>query len=342
MSNEHATGRVVVRRGPWRVREWRSMADVFVSYTRDDEPKARQLANTLTAHGWDVWWDRHIPLGHDFSEVIQHQLEQAACVVVLWSRASITSEYVRDEATVAKERAALVPALIDDVRPPLGFRQRQVANLARWSGDIRDPDYLSLIDAIARLVPRPVDAPGRAEHPPPPVAPERPDKSPYAKGPLARVGAAIRQLSARSTLLLSAAAIVLTLAVAWWSPLDRWYGTPPHTYRQLDVTVKLGDWMNVRALYGTAAFYRAVEPKIVTGQFFSREEMWSSPPQTPNVVVLNERFWRQELDSDPSILRRGLVLNTFGYSVRGVVSLPRRWDSIDILFPHKASNAPVF
>ena len=141
---------------------------------------------------------------------------------------------------------------------------------------------------------------------------------------------------------MSAAAIVLALAVAWWSPLDRWYGTPPDSYRQLDVTVKLGDWMNVRALYGTAAFYRAVDPKIVTGQFFSQEEMWSSPSQTPNVVVLNERFWRQELDSDPSILKRGLVLKSFGYDIRGVVSLPRRWDDVDILFPHKASHAPVF
>ena len=280
------------------------MADVFVSYARDDEPKARQLAKTLTAHGWDVWWDRRITPGHDFSEVIQHQLEHAACVVVLWSRASIASEYVRDEATVAKERAALVPALIDDVRPPLGFRQRQVVNLAGWSGDVRDPEYLSLIDAIERLVPRPVNAGGGAENPPPPAAPERPGKSPYAKGPLARVVAAIGQLSARSTLLLSAAAIVVTLAAAWWG-LDRLSSTPRHTYRQLDVTVKLGDWMHVRALYGTAAFYRAVDPKIVTGQFFSQEEMWSSPPGTPNVVVLNERFWRQELNSDLSILRRG-------------------------------------
>jgi hypothetical protein len=316
------------------------MADVFVSYTRDDELQARQLAETLTAHGWDVWWDRRIPPGHDFSEVIQHQLDHAACVVVLWSRASIASEYVRDEATVAKERGALVPALIDDVRPPLGFRQRQVANLAGWSGDVRDREYLSLIDAIARLAPRPVIA-GERVGKPPPVAPEPPDKSPYAKRPLGRVVAAIRQLSSKRTLMLSAAAIVVTLAVALWSA-DRLSSTPRHTYRQIDVTVKLGDWMNVRALYGTAAFYRAVDPRIVTGQLFSQEEMWSSPSQTPNVVLLNERFWRQELNSDPSILGRGLILNSYGYSIRGVVSLPRSWDSIDILFPHKASQAPVF
>jgi hypothetical protein len=108
------------------------MADIFISYARHDEPRARQLAEALTARGWEVWWDLHITPGHVFSEVIQHQLEQAPCVIVLWSRASIASEYVRDEATVAKERGALVPALIDAVRPPLGFRQRQVVNLAAW------------------------------------------------------------------------------------------------------------------------------------------------------------------------------------------------------------------
>ena len=318
------------------------MADVFVSYARGDEPKAQQLAHALMAHGWDVWWDRQIPPGGVFSEVIQRQLDQAACVVVLWSAASIASEFVRDEATVAKERAALVPALIDRVRPPLGFRQHQAANLAAWSGDVHDPHYLSLIDAIARLVlPRRANAAGRAENPPPPGASERPDtSSPTAEGPLARIVAAIRLLPARRTLL-AAAAIVVTLAGGWWY-LEPFSTTPRNMYRRVDVTVQLGDRMNVRALYGTAAFYRTVNPKIVTGQFFAREEMWSTPRQTPNVVVLNERFWRQELDSDPSILKRGLVLKSFGYDIRGVVSLPRRWDDVDILFPHKASHAPVF
>jgi len=139
-------------------------------------------------------------------------------------------------------------------------------------------------------------------------------------------------------MLLAAAAIVVTLGVAWWS-LD---GPPRRTYRQLNVTVKLGDWMYVRALYGTAAFYREVKPKVVTGQFFSQEEMWSSPRQTPNVVLLNERFWKEELNSDRSILERSLFLNSYGYSIRSVVSLPRSWDSVDVLFPHKASQAPVF
>ena len=202
------------------------MADVFVSYARDDEPKARQLVNALTARGWDVWWDRLIIPGGDFFGVIQHQLEHATCVVVLWSKASTASEYVRDEATVAKERGALVPALIEDVRPPLGFRQRQVANLARWSGDVHDPEYLSLIDAIDQLVLRPVNADGTAEHRPPPARPQ--DKSSYAEGPLSRAAAAMRQLAARSTFLLSAAAIVVNTRGrrAWFNPRLLWIQHP--------------------------------------------------------------------------------------------------------------------
>lgn len=36
------------------------MADIFISYARHDEPRARQLAEALTARGWEVWWDLHI------------------------------------------------------------------------------------------------------------------------------------------------------------------------------------------------------------------------------------------------------------------------------------------
>jgi TIR domain-containing protein len=313
------------------------MADVFISYAREDEPKARQLAEALTSRGWEVWWDRHITPGELFSKVIQRELEEAPSVVVLWSRGSIASEYVQDEATVAKERGALVPALIDDVQPPLGFRQRQVVNLTAWTGDVGDREYLSLTDAIGRRVSPRVSPGARPDKPPVPIPLERPDTSPHVQDPLARAVAAIRGRPARS-MLLAAAVIVVTLAVAWWS-LD---GPPRHTYRQLDVTVKLGDWMNVRALYGTAAFYRKIHPQVVTGQFFSEEEMWSSPPQRPNVVLLSERFWKEELNSDRSILERSVFLNSYGYRIRGVVSLPRSWNSVDILFPHKASQAPDF
>jgi len=63
-----------------------------------------------------VWWDRKIIAGQTFDQVIAHELETAKSVVVLWSKDSISSEWVKNEAAVAAERGVLVPALIDLVQ----------------------------------------------------------------------------------------------------------------------------------------------------------------------------------------------------------------------------------
>jgi hypothetical protein len=106
------------------------MADIFVSYAREDEPRARVLTAALESRGWSVFWDRRIPDGKDFSAYIQEQLDAARCVVVLWSKASVASPFVRDEATEGLG-GRLVPALIEVVKQPLGFRQLQAADLRR-------------------------------------------------------------------------------------------------------------------------------------------------------------------------------------------------------------------
>lgn len=91
------------------------MANVFVSYAREDRERAHILANALEANGWSVWWDRKIIAGHTFDQVIERELETAKSVVVLWSKNSVSSEWVKNEAAVAAERGVLVPALIDPV-----------------------------------------------------------------------------------------------------------------------------------------------------------------------------------------------------------------------------------
>jgi hypothetical protein len=128
------------------------MAHLFLSYAREDRECAELLASALTSRGWSVWWDRRIQVGRSFSEVIEQELEQARCVLVLWSRHSITSEWVQNEAAEAARRKVLVPVRIEDVRPPLEFRRLQAADLFEWRKGFESADFDACLSSIELLV----------------------------------------------------------------------------------------------------------------------------------------------------------------------------------------------
>ncbi|MFN0121691.1 MAG: TIR domain-containing protein [Blastocatellia bacterium] len=131
-----------------------SAADVFISYAREDREKAGAIAALLEQRGWRVWWDREIRIGDSFSDVITRELESAAAVVVLWSQHSVSSNWVRDEAQSGLDRARLVPALIENVNIPYGFRQIQAANLTDWDDTATHPEMARMLGDIARLLGR--------------------------------------------------------------------------------------------------------------------------------------------------------------------------------------------
>lgn len=75
----------------------------------------------------------------DMGEVIGKGLTEARCVVVAWPENSIMSSWVQEEADEGRERGILIPLLIDPVKPPMGFRSVQAANLVNWNGEIQSP-----------------------------------------------------------------------------------------------------------------------------------------------------------------------------------------------------------
>ena len=128
------------------------MADIFISYVREDIDAAAKLAEALEAQGWLVFWDRRIPAGKRFDDFLNEQLEAARCVIVLWSSRSIFSAWVRDEAAVGRDRGILVPAHLDDVLPPFGFRSIQSANLIGWQGDTSLWGFQKLSQAVRAAI----------------------------------------------------------------------------------------------------------------------------------------------------------------------------------------------
>ena len=129
--------------------------DIFISYASPDRPTAEALAKALMKEGWSVWWDRTIPPGKSFDEVIEAALSTAKCVIVLWSRASGASDWVKVEASDAAKRRILIPALIEEVTIPLEFRRIQSASLVDWRGASPHPGFDALVGSVAGIVGKP-------------------------------------------------------------------------------------------------------------------------------------------------------------------------------------------
>jgi hypothetical protein len=131
--------------------------EVFISYARQDRARAEELAEALEEQGWSVFWDPEILPGETYVSVIKRHLETVPAVVVLWSPTSVESPWVRDEAQMAAERNALVPATIEGVSPPLGFGSIQAADLTGWEGSSDHQGFAQLVGGISRLAGSPSD-----------------------------------------------------------------------------------------------------------------------------------------------------------------------------------------
>lgn len=130
------------------------MADVFISYKRQDRPIVERLAGALQQLGFDVWWDFELLTGEDFRQVIRAVIDQCRAAIVVWSRASVESGFVLDEASYALRLGRLCPVRVDAVELPFGFGQRHVDDLSDWAGELSHPGFQSLVRSIEDRVGR--------------------------------------------------------------------------------------------------------------------------------------------------------------------------------------------
>ena len=128
------------------------MPDVFLSYSREDQATARLYAEALQRAGLNVWWDDTLNAGDAYDEVTERALEEASAVVVLWSRASVASRWVRAEATTADRNGTLVPVMIEPCKRPIMFELRQTADLTHWKGDTHDPAWQRFVAGLLDVV----------------------------------------------------------------------------------------------------------------------------------------------------------------------------------------------
>lgn len=131
------------------------MADIFLSYTSEDVDRAKPLVRILEQQGWSIWWDHNIKPGKAFDQVVEDEIATARCLVVLWSNKSVQSDWVKSEADEGQKRKILIPAMIDNVVIPLGFRRTQAARLYDWRvDDLCHPQLKLLLVSIEEVLQR--------------------------------------------------------------------------------------------------------------------------------------------------------------------------------------------
>lgn len=127
------------------------LTTVFFSYSRVDQDKALKIIRAIEGAGFSVWWDGVLKGGVKYVETTGEALESAKAVIVLWSKDSIKSNWVLDEAMNGRERDCLLPISLDGSVPPLGFRQFQVLDLSDWKEGQSTPALTNLLSTIADL-----------------------------------------------------------------------------------------------------------------------------------------------------------------------------------------------
>jgi len=256
------------------------MVDVFISYSRHDAAMVAQLARMVEAEGYKVWWDADLPPHQSYGDVITSKIANARAAIVVWSAASVQSEWVRAEADMARGQKKLIQTSLDTVMPPLPFNQIQYAAIGDWQGEPDHAGWRKVKASLAELCgPREAgDAlrPAPAYLPPPtPVQPP----APAARWPLfAGAAVGLIGLSVAAGMYLgqaggegepaspvaegTAAAVSLAEPVAAVQPV-----TEHAASYNLDATVEDPDgYSNVRSGPGTSA---AIIGRVNVGQRFA-------------------------------------------------------------------------
>ncbi len=119
--------------------------DVFLSYTRHDKSLMLALVDRLSHLGISVWNDEAIPGGARFETLINHHIDLAKAVIVLWTRNSILSDWVRYEAGRAHRFNKHIPLRTNDLdldHVPAPYPA--VLDIVEWEND--EKLVLALLD----------------------------------------------------------------------------------------------------------------------------------------------------------------------------------------------------
>ena len=147
------------------------MADIFISYSQADRDWVEKLARLIEKEGFSVWWDIKVLPGDEFGDMVVREIATSKCVVVVWSKHSVQSDWVYGEADEARKTKKLVPVIKDEVHLPTAFRKIHAADFSQWEPDANSPQFAILLNAIRGRVQHALGNDGASPMPAPPQYP---------------------------------------------------------------------------------------------------------------------------------------------------------------------------
>lgn len=130
------------------------MANVFISYKKEERDRAGLISVALEQLLVTTWLDAQLSPGKSFTEEIREELDRCDAQIVCWSRSAMTSEWVRGEAEIGRQRSILIPVFIEkcDLLPP--FNMLHAEDLSQWTGDRNHPGWRSVLRRLGALLNR--------------------------------------------------------------------------------------------------------------------------------------------------------------------------------------------
>ena len=125
-----------------------AVAQIFVSYSRQDQGFVSRLIESLKGYGYTTFFDELIAPGQDWQAALTHALQSADALVAVISQTSSRAPFVMTEIGAAlayareSGRMLVIPVILGDTEIPAPLRSVQ----AIFAGDRGPDDVASEID----------------------------------------------------------------------------------------------------------------------------------------------------------------------------------------------------
>ncbi len=130
-------------------------ADVFVSYSRDDETRVFDVAAKLRAAGVSVWIDQGgLDGASQWSEQIVNALESAKVLLLMVTESAVRSDNVAKEVVLVSERKGhILPVYLEPtvIPPNLKYQLAGIQHIAYFKGEDPGPGLNAILRSLERI-----------------------------------------------------------------------------------------------------------------------------------------------------------------------------------------------